>query len=141
MWHRLQRDAAARANVHRSHTLHFRSKGDSMMSNSPSTGTAHHDPLEDVVRFLDLPNLYPKLFKSEHSAAWMLRRRDSNGLAAIIRWVGRTAFVSRSDFAAWFRSRSAQPARGETGQAATSTNMTTGVRAAKRAQRTVGVTR
>jgi hypothetical protein len=71
------------------------------------TDTTHHasDPLADVVPFFMLPSLYRQLFPSKHTAAWLLRQRDANGLSQFIRWVGRTAFISRGDFAAWFKSR------------------------------------
>jgi len=63
------------------------------------------DPLADVVPFLELPRHYPQFFAARHSAVWLLRKRDHNGLASVVRWLGRRAFISRADFAGWFHSR------------------------------------
>lgn len=81
------------------------------------------DPLADVVAFLDLPKLYPQFFASRHSAGWLLRQRDRNGLAAIVRWIGRTAYVSRAEFATWFLARSSRHASSEARVAAPRINL------------------
>ncbi len=72
--------------------------------------THEHAPtegdLDDVVPFLDgLPRSYPALFIRKHSAAWLLRNRERNGLAPLVHFVGRQAFISKREFANWFRSR------------------------------------
>jgi len=95
-----------------------------------STTPSGADPLADVVPFLDLPQHYPQFFAARHSAAWLLRQRDRNGLATIVRWIGRTAFVSRADFASWFRSRADRPASSATRVAASRLNLI-GARQAK----------
>lgn len=81
------------------------------------------DPLADVVPFMELPKVYPQIFINKNTAGWLLRQRDRNGLAGIVRWVGRTPFVSRTDFAGWFRSRSEQPTRTAAQRAASAKNV------------------
>lgn len=81
------------------------------------------DPLTDVVDGRELPKLYPQLFPNRNTLPWLMRRRDTNGLAEHLRWVGRTAYISKSDFAAWFRSRATRPATTEAQRRASSRNV------------------
>lgn len=69
----------------------------------------HQDPSSDLVPFFDLAAVVPAAFPRKNSAAWLLRHRDRNGLAHIIRFVGRRPVVSKRDFLAWVRNRPAQP--------------------------------
>jgi hypothetical protein len=69
-----------------------------------TTVESGHDPLGDVIKWSDLPAQYPVLFPKPSSAEWLIRNRERNGLAEIVFFVGRTAFVSRSDFARWVKS-------------------------------------
>jgi hypothetical protein len=64
--------------------------------------------LADVVPFRTLPAKYPNIFVKPGTALWLLRNRRTNGLAAIIHFVGKQAFISQREFEAWFRGRPAE---------------------------------
>lgn len=81
------------------------------------------DPLADVVPFFELPKLYPGLFGAKHSATWLLRQRDANGLGEYVRWVGRTAFIGKADFARWFHDRTEKPSVTDAQRAASARNI------------------
>lgn len=106
-------------------------------SNTSNTLPPAPDTLADVAPFLDLPETHPALFRAKGTAEWLLRNRDVNGLAAIIHFVGRTAYVSKSEFAAWFRSRPAQPSRSDAQRISARSNVAI-ARAAKSRRRQRG---
>ncbi len=92
-----------------------------MTEQNSSNPSSPNDPLGEVVDFKkDLPVRHPALFKKPHTAEWLLRERQRNGLDKYVRFVGRTAFITMSDFTAWYRSRSTAPADAETLRAAAS---------------------
>jgi hypothetical protein len=92
----------------------------------------------DMVRFLEeLPQEFPTFFPKTNSAAWLLRQRDVNGLSEIIRWVGRTAFVSRLEFARWVTTRCTQKPRTDAQRAASAKNLSA-ARANAKARRAGG---
>lgn len=48
-----------------------------------TTEIATHDlTLDDFVAAKDLPNAYPKLFRSKFQIDWLIRHRETNGLEA-----------------------------------------------------------
>lgn len=104
-----------------------------------ATAPLSSDPLADVVPFLTLPKLHPNLFGAKNSAQWLLRQRESNGLAEHLRWVGRTAFISRGDFAAWFRSRSQPAPRTEAQRVASARNVVVARKAKTKSDRRAAV--
>lgn len=67
------------------------------------------DAPSDLVSFYEMPRHCQAAFPKKSTAAWLLRHRDRNGLAKIIRFVGRRPVVSKSEFLAWVRDRPAQP--------------------------------
>ena len=102
-----------------------------MAEQTPSNPSPASDPLADVVDFKrDLPGRYPAVFKKPNTAEWLLRGRDRNGLAPYVRFVGRTAYITLSDFASWFRTRTEAPAGSEARRAAARVNVAA-ARAAK----------
>jgi hypothetical protein len=92
--------------------------------------------LGDVVSFLgDLPKTFPTLFPKKNTGAWLLRNRHTNGLAPYIHFVGRQAFISKSDFANWFRSQPADRNVSDAQRVAARTNVSVARAATRRTNR------
>jgi hypothetical protein len=95
-----------------------------MNNDAPQPTPSARELAADMIRFLeDLPREFPAFCPKKNSAAWLLRRRDVNGLSEIIRWVGRTAFVSRFEFARWVTTRCAEKPRSEAQRTASARNL------------------
>lgn len=92
-----------------------------MTSNDTHTvPPTHADAATDIIPFLDLPlpQHLPALFRKKSSAVWLLRQRNANGLASIIHFIGRTAYVSKAEFVTWFRARPALPTNADAARSA-----------------------
>jgi hypothetical protein len=95
-----------------------------MNHDAPQPTPSAREIAADMVRFLeDLPREFPAFFPKKNSAGWLLRQRNMNGLSEIIRWVGRTAFVSRTEFARWVTTRCTEKSRTEAQRVASAKNL------------------